>query len=207
MYDHVCEWCGKEYRNRVKTAKFCSRKCSGDYSHPGDVDRLCVVCDTPFTISKQFDRDTCSRPCGKWAREHPGEKPRKECLRCGETLNGKQLRISYCSPTCWMAVSYFRKGKTKRIYRRANGCLICGEGFQLACPLAGPASASACASIGDVGAAVRARARRVGHVDLLSSGRPCPGRLPPSRGLLLVHYLKWVRQFPPSRGTPTVFAA
>lgn len=130
MYDHVCEWCGKAFRNRVKGSRFCSVKCSGDYSHPGDVDRICVVCDEPFTISKQYDRDTCSRPCRKWSREHPGEKPIRECIRCGAALTGKHLDAVYCSATCSVAVRAFVLGKAKTISRRPDGCIICGASLE-----------------------------------------------------------------------------
>lgn len=99
MYDHTCEWCSKNFCVRVKHQRFCGDVCSGLASHPGNVDKICVVCDRLFTISRQYERATCSRPCTKWDRKRPGEKPPTRCFYCGDTVN-RQVGALYCTPSC-----------------------------------------------------------------------------------------------------------
>lgn len=99
MYDHVCERCGKGFCTRVKHQRFCGAVCSGLGGHPGNVTKSCVVCGREFSISRQYDRDTCSKPCAKWHRRRPDEKPTSHCMYCGGPVN-RQLGALYCSPKC-----------------------------------------------------------------------------------------------------------
>lgn len=100
FYNYVCEECCTGFRTRVKHQRFCGGVCAGIACHPGNVNKVCVVCGSPFIISRQFERDTCSRPCMKWHRKRPGEKPPTQCFYCGGRINRKTIGALYCSPRC-----------------------------------------------------------------------------------------------------------
>lgn len=143
-YDHSCEWCNKSFRTRVKHQRFCGVKCCGLASHPGNVTNKCIVCSTEFTISRQFARDTCSRPCTAWHRKHPGELrpvkvsntksaaryvielPNTECAACGGPLNRKHRDSVYCSSRCSKAQRRRITGKVNSPLVVADKCLTCG---------------------------------------------------------------------------------
>jgi hypothetical protein len=100
MYDHVCEWCISSFQSRVKHQRFCGNLCSGLASHPGNIEKQCAVCDTSFIISRQYERDTCSKPCTKWHYKRPDEKPPTQCFYCGGLVSRKSIGALYCSPRC-----------------------------------------------------------------------------------------------------------
>lgn len=100
FYGHVCERCGCDFTTRVKYQRFCGNTCSGIASHPGNVDKICVVCASSFMIGRQFERNTCSKPCAKWNRRRPDEKPPTRCFYCGGSVNRKYIGALYCSPRC-----------------------------------------------------------------------------------------------------------
>lgn len=127
MYDRACERCGEAFRTRVKQGRFCGTRCAGLATRPEILDRVCVVCDKPFQISAQFDRNTCSRPCRRWAAENPGESPATECRRCGGPLGRKHKRAKFCSAACSVAVRAFVLGKSKLFHKPTSSCLICDK--------------------------------------------------------------------------------
>lgn len=129
-YRRACERCGQEFLAGSLAGRFCGARCAGLASHPGNVDRICVVCETPFQISMQFDRDICSRPCKNWTLKHPGERPVRECQRCGISLAGRQLDVRFCSATCSVAVNYRKKGLTRETRVRPPGCIVCGHSLE-----------------------------------------------------------------------------
>lgn len=127
MYPLTCGHCGQAFAARRSAQLYCSVVCGGKAGHPGNVDRVCVVCDEPFSISLQFDRPTCSRACAGWLRRHPdGSKPVRECQRCGGSLAGMTLKARYCSRLCIVAARSVKAGKNKSFRVRPAECLLCG---------------------------------------------------------------------------------
>jgi hypothetical protein len=128
-YDHICEQCGVEFRSRVKRQRFCGVLCSGRWSHPGNIEQACIVCGALFSISVQYKRDTCSRPCTKWAKTHPGELPASQCLFCHAGMAGKrsQKDAIYCSRRCSMSHRNRITGKVTRPLEVTYVCLKCGK--------------------------------------------------------------------------------
>lgn len=129
-YEHTCEWCAKLFISRAKHQRFCCTKCCGLASHPGNVVKKCVVCRTRFMISRQFERDTCSRSCTKWHAKHPRELPATNCLFCDNVLVNKHKDARYCSRRC--SVSHRNRiiGKTSRPIIVTYVCLKCGRSLE-----------------------------------------------------------------------------
>jgi HNH endonuclease len=123
LYDRTCGGCGKAFKARGKRVRACSVQCGGKMGHPGNVTKVCVVCDKTFTISRQYERETCSRACRSWHIENPDRKPSRQCRWCGDSLAHKGLRAEWCDDRCWHAdhegVSW-EWVKTRR-------CVVCNE--------------------------------------------------------------------------------
>lgn len=102
-YPRDCGQCGKRFAATHKRMRYCSVRCGGKGGHPGNVTRDCVVCDKTFTVSVQFDKNTCSRRCLKWHKAHPTIKPIRNCHWCDASLAGKNFRAEWCDARCWHA--------------------------------------------------------------------------------------------------------
>jgi HNH endonuclease len=109
MYSHVCLHCRGEFRNRVKTARFCSRRCSGLANAGERAIRRCVVCGAHF---EGYRRETCSRPCFAWHSRYPGTPRSLACGQCGGTFVPTDTKQIYCSTNCRRsAVEARRRGR------------------------------------------------------------------------------------------------
>ena len=128
LIDHelICRGCGTGFTSRNPHRRFCSPRCLGIGGHPGNVERICMVCGAAFVISRQFDKTTCSRPCKRWDDSHPGQAPIRSCQRCRRPLDGKHLNACFCSTACSVAVNYQNQGRTRAFRIRPPGCLVCG---------------------------------------------------------------------------------
>jgi 5-methylcytosine-specific restriction endonuclease McrA len=124
MYDRTCKLCGEAFGTPNKRTRFCSLTCSGKGGHPGNVTHDCTVCGTTFTISRQFDRSECSKPCLAWRKQHPVEQPRTTCLWCETSFpSGSALDKTWCNDRCWHA--WDAGIPWERI--RDRHCVVCDE--------------------------------------------------------------------------------
>lgn len=77
----ICEYCNKEFDNRNKNQRFCSRSCKSKSQ-----DRSNII---------QYDRNGNKNPNWK------GNKMMKVCPYCDQTFRAKRITQTYCSKKCW----------------------------------------------------------------------------------------------------------
>jgi|GEM_PF-4567376 len=112
-----CTVCGKPYhprRDRVATARACSRECArrlgvqamngGDATTPFRSSDLltCPQCQRPFRASKAGQR-YCSRACANRQRGKPSDnsQPSQECPGCRRSFTPRKRHQQYCSLACY----------------------------------------------------------------------------------------------------------
>lgn len=122
-YIRTCGVCCSEFAATSQRQRFCSLQCGGRGGHPGNVERVCIVCDEAFSVSRQYDRETCSRVCLRWAQKNPGRKPTTHCRWCGDSLRGKMFRSEWCDDRCWHAE---KSGLLWRVVRDRK-CVVCEQ--------------------------------------------------------------------------------
>lgn len=99
-----CLECNKEIyipKNRIDTAKFCSRSCGAKYARQ-EITRECAVCNSMFThISSRSNKAKyCSRNCYYKAMNEKGSILHK-CKHCEkEFLDSPSKNRIYCSKKC-----------------------------------------------------------------------------------------------------------
>ena len=104
MLSLVCEYCGKEYRTKKKTAKYCSHKCANVASAPRRKRQKAVICQnckkiffkTPGEIKRRGGIKFCSHKC-------QGDKKRQD--------NAIKVKCQYCSKIIFKAKSRVIKGR------------------------------------------------------------------------------------------------
>lgn len=126
VYAKACPQCGAGFTTRVKTQTTCSRRCGGLAGHPSDVELACRVCSRPFTISAQHAAAaTCSRPCARWARLHPGRTKSWTCGRCRAPIARKNINAEFCTQLCAHIAGRARRDGRELTVPRVF-CLSCG---------------------------------------------------------------------------------
>lgn len=99
-----CAHCSKEFyvpKNRVETAKFCSRSCLALHARER-VESECEVCGKPFEhISSRANKAKyCSRTCYHKAQAQKGSVT-SECRHCGKSFqHAPSVDRKYCSRAC-----------------------------------------------------------------------------------------------------------
>ena len=113
MLTKICEICKKEFKNRNKDQRFCSRTCYGK-SRCKDTTRKCLFCKNEFNVSYvDHNQKFCSSKCfGLSVRT------RKliNCLECGREFKQKNSSQKFCSKSC------FQKSRCKNVYQNCEEC-------------------------------------------------------------------------------------
>jgi hypothetical protein len=113
MLIKICEICKKEFKNRNKNQRFCSRACYGK-SRCKDTTRKCLFCKNEFNVSYvNHNQKFCSSKCfGLSVRT------RKliNCLGCGREFKQKNSNQKFCSKIC------SQKSRCKNVYQNCEEC-------------------------------------------------------------------------------------
>ena len=143
-----CQICNKIfyiYKNRIKNARFCSRKCRGKEQAILLKKRIkvnCSTCNKELELvpsrRKNYNKNYCSRRC-----QHKGmlNGINKRCITCNKIFYVERCRSKaiFCSALCSNLVNdkgKFKKGhigwnKGKRLVEYVNiSCLYCGKKFE-----------------------------------------------------------------------------
>ena len=104
-YKHICNMCGKEFKNSVKEQYFCSKKCRGEYSRKGKY-FICECCrkETYYknSLYNRSEHHFCSSECASKMKQN------RICFKCDycnkETYQVKSLyenhKNHFCSSKC-----------------------------------------------------------------------------------------------------------
>lgn len=130
MGDFTCIKCGKNYKSRKKSSKFCCKKCQREYYTRT---YYCDYCNKEITITKSaYDKlingerkhKYCSKEC---AIKGAITSEIKKCNYCGEQFISYKNEIDkrkYCSLDC------YNKQRSKMIKYTQKVCPICKESFR-----------------------------------------------------------------------------
>lgn len=99
-----CKHCGKDFKQRFGTEKYCSRECFNKDKRVELVEVKCPVCNETFkrreTLLKEEGKMFCSQKCYIKSRtKHKYEE--RICEYCGETYTiYSKYKNKYCSVDC-----------------------------------------------------------------------------------------------------------
>ena len=98
----ICQCCGKEFKSKANSQKYCSQECYGKARAARDKatrekrkeQAVCVVCGKTF---KRKDKEKiCSEECRKAARKVQ----EKVCKTCGKAFIPNRDHKKFCSAEC-----------------------------------------------------------------------------------------------------------
>lgn len=93
----ICEVCGKEF-STSEDAKFCSKKCLGEYFKRQEV-KTCPICGKTFSDVVSKHRKHCSPECAAKAMQ---KRETRTCLHCGKKFSVQVSRTQkFCSRECF----------------------------------------------------------------------------------------------------------
>jgi predicted nucleic acid-binding Zn ribbon protein len=98
----ICQCCGKEFKSKANSQKYCSQECYGKAKMARDraarekqkEKAVCVVCGKNFK-RKGYEK-ICSEECRKVARKVQ----EKVCGTCGKVFMPTQKNKKFCSAEC-----------------------------------------------------------------------------------------------------------
>lgn len=121
MVTLTCINCGKTFDviNSRKNAKFCCKKCEGEYKTKTSTEtRICECCGKEFSVLKSSNVKFCSYKCMGASKTN---KVKKICICCGnefEVIKARENSAMFCCRKC------------SDLYRRAKPntfCAYCGK--------------------------------------------------------------------------------
>lgn len=127
MFEKTCERCGRPYKGKRATSRFCSAACR----HTQQRDWTCATCGTAFQRSASHVTNPatpfCSAACAN-GRNH--EQHQWTCKHCGKPFHRHLSRIRkpespYCSTACYHAARCETPIHTLT-------CEVCGKAFDVA---------------------------------------------------------------------------
>lgn len=150
LYQTTCIICGKIFRikkQRIKTAKYCSRKCRDLGKRKNRIRKNCLQCGKEFELRpSEIDKNIvlCSWECRKKYRIgknaiRPWSQIKRKCEICGKEFYVSKYKAKkgigrFCSQKCmfkWR--SQIQRGKTHPRYNPKNyiqfECKYCGKIF------------------------------------------------------------------------------
>ena len=119
MLIKICDICKKEFKNRNKNQRFCSRACYGK-SKCKNTTRNCLFCKKEFNVGYVgHNQKFCSNKCfGLSIRT----KKIINCLECGKEFKQKDSKQKFCSKIC------SQKNRCKNVYK---DCKYCNKEFKI----------------------------------------------------------------------------
>ena len=93
----ICEVCSKEF-STSDDARFCSKKCLGEYLKKQEV-KTCPVCGKTFSALISQNKKHCSPEC---AAESLRKRETRKCLHCSKEFSTQERRTQkFCSRQCF----------------------------------------------------------------------------------------------------------
>lgn len=127
----ICQACGKQYKSRKRTSKFCSKKCFfiGRKPRPERIwiERKCLQCGKRFNgIPSEVKRDRaifCARKCySEWRKKQRTIK----CEECGNTFERHNIKRRYCGRDCFNIALDKGLVHKYKVWKGKNGYMLRG---------------------------------------------------------------------------------
>ncbi len=121
----ICEYCGKEFEEKRKGQKFCSRECASKYQSR-KITTTCECCGKEFQIKRSEYNKNKHHYCSTECFNNAGREE-KECEYCGKTfISKKSDHRRFCSHECAMKVIPYEQKTNREIVK----CKQCGKEFE-----------------------------------------------------------------------------
>jgi predicted nucleic acid-binding Zn ribbon protein len=118
----ICQCCGKEFKSKANSQKYCSQECYGKARAARDKaarekrkeQAVCIVC------GKTFKRKTYEKTCSEECKKVLMKKDEVVCKTCGKPFSPTKEHRKFCSTECKEKAKYVPKEKKPKPLKKIS---------------------------------------------------------------------------------------